>query len=237
LPKNRLAWLERRRFAGQILFPNSRAGRIRMYRLYSRPGTGGFVVEAALKIAGLSFDLVDVAKTSDPVPEFLAISPMNQVPALLLPDGRAVTETAAICILLAERCPDSGLGPAPGGEGRADFLRWLAFMTSTLYPAVLRYYYAHRYTADAGAVAAVKQAAVAEMDREIGILDRALAADEWLAGGARSIADVYMLMLVCWHPDVKKARTAWANVERVCAALRADPLLAGLNARHEMWAG
>lgn len=207
-----------------------------MYRLYSRPGSGGFVVEAALKIAGAPFALVDVEKTPDPSPEFLAVSPMNQVPVLVLPDGGAVTESAAICALLAERHPGVGLGPAAGGAGRADFLRWLAFMTSTLYPAVLRYYYAHRYTADAGGVAAVKQAAVAEMDREIGILDHALAADDWLAGGARSIADVYMLMLVCWHPDAKKARTAWADVGRVCAALRADPLLAELNVRHEMWA-
>jgi len=208
-----------------------------MYRLYSRPGSGGFVTEAALEIAGAPFDLVDVEKTPDPAPEFLAVSPMNQVPVLVLADGHAVTESAAICALLAERHPGRGLGPVAGEAGRADFLRWLAFMTSTLYPAVLRYYYAHRYTADAGAVAAVKQAAVAEMEREIGILDRALAAGEWLAGGARSIADVYMLMLVCWHPDAGKARAAWSHVERVCAALRADPLLARLNARHEMWPG
>lgn len=208
-----------------------------MVRLYSRPGSGGFVVEAALKIAGVPFDLVDVQKTPDPSPEFLAISPMNQVPVLLLPGGHAMAESAAICALLAELHPGSGLGPVAGEAGRADFLRWLAFMTSTLYPAVLRYYYAHRYTSDPGAVAVVKQAAVAEMDREIGILDRALATREWLAGGKRSIADIYMLMLVCWHPDAKKARTAWANVERVCATLRAEPLLVELNARHEMWAG
>ncbi|MBN9272746.1 MAG: glutathione S-transferase family protein [Mesorhizobium sp.] len=198
-----------------------------MYKLYTRPGSGGFVVEAALKIAGVPFDLVDVKKTPDPAPEFLAVSPMNQVPVLVLPDGHAVAESAAICTLLAELHPGAGLGPVAGQAGRADFLRWLAFMTSTLYPADLRYYYAHR---------SVKQAAVTEMDREIGILDRALGARGWLAGDARSIADVYMLMLVCWHPDVQKARTAWPNVERVSAVLRADPLLAELNLRHEMWA-
>lgn len=208
-----------------------------MVKLYSRPGSGGFVVEAALKIAGVPFDLIDVKKTPDPAPEFLAISPMNQVPVLVMADGHAVAESAAICALLAELHPDAGLGPVAGQAGRADFLRWLAFMTSTLYPAVLRYYYAHRYTADADGIAAVKQAAVTEMDREIGILDRALAASGWLAGDVRSIADVYMLMLVCWHPDAQKARTAWPNVERVSAALRADPLLAELNLRHEMWAG
>jgi len=206
-----------------------------MYTLYSRPGSGGFVVEAALRIAGVPFDLVDEPKGPHPSPEFLAISPMNQVPVLVLSDRKAVTESAAICALLAER--HVGLGPVAGEAGRADFLRWLAFMTSTLYPAVLRYYYASRYTADADGVAAVKQAAVAEMDREIGIVDHALAAGGWLAGDARSIADVYLLMLVCWHPDADKVRAAWSHVERVCAALRADPLLAELNARHEMWPG
>src|SRR5690606_35629388 len=100
--------------------------------------------------------VVDVKKTPDPAPDFLAISPMNQVPVLVLADGHAVTETAAICALLAELHPGAGLGPLAGAAGRADFLRWLAFMTSTLYPAVLRYYYARRYTADADGIAAVR---------------------------------------------------------------------------------
>lgn len=207
-----------------------------MDKLYTRPGSGGFVVEAALKIAGVPFELIDVKKTPDPAPDFLAISPMNQVPVLVLADGHAVTESTAICALLAEQHPGAGLGPVAGEPGRADFLRWLAFMAAALYPAVLRYYYAHRYTADADGIGAVKQAAVAEMDREIGILDRALEGRDWLIAGRRTVADIYMLMLVCWHPDAGKARTAWANVERVCAVLRADPLLAALNERHEMWA-
>ena len=206
-----------------------------MYKLYSRPGSGGFVVEAALKIAGAPFDLIDVKKTPDPAPDFLAISPMNQVPVLVLPDGNAVTETAAMCILLAELHPGAGLGPLAGEAGRADFLRWMAFMAAALYPADLRYFYAHRYTTDAGGIEAVKQAALAEMDREIGILDRALEGRDWLAAGRRTLADLYMLMLVCWHPEAAKAPAAWPNVERVCAALRADPLLVELNVRHEMW--
>ena len=81
----------------------------------------------------------------------------------------------------------------------------------------------------------MKQAALAEMDREIGILDRALEGRDWLAAGRRTLADLYMLMLVCWYPDAGRTRTAWPNVERVCAALRVDPLLAELNVRHEMW--
>ena len=42
-------------------------------------------------------------------------------------------------------------------------------------------------------------------------------------------------MLVAWHPDVGRARTAWPNVERLWGKLREDALMRKLNASHEMW--
>ncbi|MFE0013480.1 glutathione S-transferase family protein [Mesorhizobium sp. NPDC059054] len=206
-----------------------------MYKLYTRPGSGGFVIEAALKLAGVPFEQIDVPKKPEPDPEFLKISPMNQVPVLVLPSGHALPETVAISLLLAELHPGKGLGPVAGEPGRADFLRWMAFMATAIYMANLRYYYPHRSTTDAAGIAAVKQAAVAEMDKEISILDSALTGRDWLVSDSRTIADIYMLMMVCWYPDTDKARRAWPNVERVCARLRVDPMLAALNGRHEMW--
>ncbi|MDX8467679.1 glutathione S-transferase family protein [Mesorhizobium sp. VK23B] len=206
-----------------------------MYKLYTRPGSGGFVVEAALAMAGAPFQQIDVPKKDPPDPAFLAISPLNQVPALTLPDGRSMTESAAICILLAERHPDAGLAPESGSPARADFLRWMAFMSSVLYPAILRLYYAHRYTADAGNVQAVKDAAIAEMDRGFAIVDNALAGRDWLAGEKLSLADIYLVMLVAWHPDTGRARMAWPNIERLWCRLRLHKLMRKLNVSHEMW--
>jgi len=206
-----------------------------MYKLYTRPGSGGFVVEAALAMAGAPFEQIDVPKKETPDPAFLAISPLNQVPTLTLPNGQSLTESAAICILLAERHPEACLAPEAGSSARADFLRWMAFMSSVLYPAVLRLYYAHRYTADGEGLQPVKKAAVAEMDRGFAILDQALAGRDWLAGEALSLADIYLVMLVAWHPDVEKARNAWPNVERLWAKLRQHELMRKLNASHEMW--
>lgn len=206
-----------------------------MYKLYTRPGSGGFVVEAALALAGVPFDQVDVPKKDTADPAFLAISPLNQVPVLTLPDGHSITESAAICILLAERHPAANLAPAAGSDARADFLRWMAFISAVLYPAVLRFYYAYRYTADADGVKAVKAAAVAEMDRGFTIIDNALAGRDWLAGDSLSIADIYLIMLVAWHPEPEKARAAWPNIERLWRKLRAHDLMRRLNASHEMW--
>ncbi|MEZ2331449.1 glutathione S-transferase family protein [Mesorhizobium sp. RCC_202] len=206
-----------------------------MYKLYTRPGSGGFVVEAALAMAGASFEQIDVPKKDAPDPVFLAISPLNQVPVLTLPNGHSLTESAAICILLAELHPQAGLAPEPGSCARADFLRWMAFMSSVLYPAILRLYYAHRYTADAGNLQAVKQAAIAEMDRGFAIIDKALAGRDWLAGDTLSLADIYLVMLVAWHPDIQRARAEWPNVERLWRGLRENALMRKLNASHEMW--
>ena len=206
-----------------------------MYKLYTRPGSGGFVVEAALALANAPFEQIDVPKTDRPDPAFVDISPLNQVPVLTLPDGRSMTESAAICILLAERHPDAGLAPAVNAPARADFLRWMAFMSSVLYPAILRLYYAHRYTTDAEGTKAVKQAAIAEMDRGFAVLDAALKDRDWLVGDRMSVADIYLVMLVAWHPDADKARTAWPNVERLWAGLREHPLIKTLNTAHEMW--
>jgi glutathione S-transferase len=206
-----------------------------MYKLYTRPGSGGFVVEAALALAGAPFEQIDVPKKDAPDPAFLAISPLNQVPVLTLPNGHSLTESAAICILLAELHPQAGLAPEAGSPDRADFLRWMAFMSSVLYPAILRLYYAHRYTADAGNLQAVKDAAVTEMDRGFTIIDNTLADRDWLAGDTLSLADIYLVMLVAWHPDLDKAHTAWPNIERLWSRLRQHDLMRKLNASHEMW--
>ncbi|PWK70773.1 glutathione S-transferase family protein [Aminobacter sp. AP02] len=206
-----------------------------MYRLYTRAGSGGFVVEAAFELAGVPYERIEVVKGVEPDPEFRKISPLGQVPALVLPDGHAMTESAAMCQLLAERHPYARLSPAAEAPARAHFLRWLTFMSSVMYPAILRYYYAQRYTADPQGVEAVKVAAVCEFERGLGILDATLEGRDWLAGERMSVADVYLLMLAHWHPEAGKLAAAWPNIERACAALREHTVLKQLNASHEMW--
>ncbi|ESY64216.1 glutathione S-transferase family protein [Mesorhizobium sp. M0051] len=208
-----------------------------MYKLYTRRGSGGFVVEAALALANVPFEQIDVPKTERPDPAFLDISPLNQVPVLTLPDGSSITESAAICILLAERHPNAGLAPAADAPARADFLRWMTFMSSVLYPAVLRFYYAYRYTTDAEGTNAVKQAAVAEMDRGFAVLDASLEGRDWLVDDRMSVADIYLVMLVAWHPDAERARTTWPDIERLWSKLREHPLMKTLNTSHGMWPG
>lgn len=205
-----------------------------MYSVYSRAGSGGFVVEAALDIAGQKFRLLSERAGSDN-PDFARVSPLRQVPVLVLPDGRSLTESAAICLLLAERHPDAGLAPAPGSPERIDFLRWLTFMAATLYPALLRFYYAERSTTDVTGIEAVKAAAVIESDRHFGIIEQALDGRAWIAGEPFSIADVYLLMLAHWVPGLDRPRPEWTNIMALCDRVKAIPAVARLNESHRFW--
>lgn len=64
-------------------------------------------------------------------PEILAMNPMGKVPILKAGD-RVVTEVAAICCYLAELVPEKKLAPAMGAAERADYFRWIFFLSGPL---------------------------------------------------------------------------------------------------------
>jgi len=170
------------------------------YRLFNRPGSGGFVVEAALVLAETPFDLQEFdSKPGTPLPEsFRATNPWGQVPTLILPDGTTMTEAAAILIHLAACFPDKGLGPAPGTSAHAKFLRWLVFASVNIYEAILRRGYPFRFTTDPGGYDALGDAADARLKDGLAVLDAALAPGPFLLGEQMSVADIYFAMLLAW---------------------------------------
>jgi len=189
------------------------------YTLYNRLGSGGFAVEAALSIAGEPFrlELLD-SKPSTNLPEsFRAINPRRQVPALILPDGTLMTETAAMLIHLAERHPDSELGPALGTPARAQLLRWCVYLTANVYEAVLRKSYPHRATTDPDGADAVSAAAVAHMQATLQIVEDTLTPDAYLLGPTMSVADIYLAMLNAWHRDGQGLMRCEALTHRIAA--------------------
>lgn len=200
------------------------------YTLYSHDGSGGFAVEAALLKAGAAHKviIVDTAKGEQNRPEFVAINPMRQVPVLTLPDGAAMTESAAILVHLANVFPDKGLAPAPATPAHARFLRWLFFMAANLYEGDLRYFYAERYTTDPAGVPGVKAAGAAHMKKSFAVVEEALAQGPFLCGPALTMADVYLAMLTAWSPEP----IASPRLKAVTAAVAADPLLGPLWLRH-----
>src|SRR3974377_2484033 len=95
------------------------------YIVYGSPGSGSVPVEAALTLIGAPYEVIgetvlrDVARN----PAIFKVNPLGQVPALVLPGGEVMTESAAILIWLADRYPEARLAPLAAHERRPAFLR------------------------------------------------------------------------------------------------------------------
>jgi len=66
---------------------------------------------------------------------YLAIHPLRKVPAIKIFD-EIVYESGAICLYLTDSHPKHEIGPLPGHNDRAEYVRWLFFSAATLEPAV-----------------------------------------------------------------------------------------------------
>ena len=207
-----------------------------MYRLHNSAGSGGFAVEAVLAELGVKYQLVhvDLAAAGHRAPAFLKLNPMAQVPVLEVPGGRVMTESAAMVLYLADRHASPRLAPVASSPMRADFLRWLFFF-SHVYETDLRIYYAGRYTSDAGGAEAVKAAAIAAMDREFAIIDRAIGSSVYMLGARYSVLDPYLTMLAHWHPDVPGLLKACKNIARVAEKVKARKAIRAIAGDHKLW--
>lgn len=106
-----------------------------------------------LQEVGVPYELVLVSRLPAEVEALRRVSPAGKVPALVLADGTAMSESAAILIHLTIAHPAADLAPRAGTTAHARFLQWMVFLSANVYEAVLRFFCAERYSA-AGTVAA-----------------------------------------------------------------------------------
>jgi GST-like protein len=124
---------------------------------------------------------VDLREHEQFAAEFLAISPNNKIPALR--DGSlALFESGAILTYLAEKY-DRFL--APQGPERYHALQWLYWQVGGLGPMLGQLGFFSKVD-----LALPKEHFIAEADRLLNVLDRALAGNTYVAGEHYTIADI-----------------------------------------------
>ena len=81
--------------------------------VYGAKGSGSVPVEAVLTLLGLGYEVVEAPAWEGEAERARvgAVNPMRQIPALVLPSGEVLTESAAILIWLAEQYPQARLAP------------------------------------------------------------------------------------------------------------------------------
>ena len=146
-------------------------------RLHYLPGSAALAPHATLAVIGVPYELVRVERTDGrPTAEYLALNPWGRVPTL--EDGdHVLTESAAICLHLAERHPEARLVPPAGTRERSELYRWLVWLTNTVQMTQMRYFYPERYGTEG-----VGERAEADLAEHYDLVDAHLDGREWLVG-------------------------------------------------------
>lgn len=194
------------------------------YTLHGTPGWGSAIVEAQLDWLGLPYDVVDAGDlfASAEAREKLArVNPLSQVPALVLPDGRLMTESAAITLHLADATRRDDLVPRPDEAVRPAFLRWLVFLVANVYPTFTFADDPARFVEDSDAAKAFR-ARVDEYERRLWSIVERDAAAPWFLGERFSALDIYVDVMTRWRP--KRPWFAEHAPRLAAIAARADAL-------------
>lgn len=200
--------------------------------LYGAKGSGAVAVEAALRVIGQDYELID-SYTFDPGDresgdKVLAANPMRQVPALVLASGEVVTESAAILIWLAEQHPQARLAPLPGDPGRAQFLRWMSFVSSAIYSLYWVKDDPARLAPDPAAQPALEQRTLDRIAECWGIMESQVTPGRYLLGDALSVLDLYVAVVSRFRPRRKRFYEVAPRMGEVMRRVDEDPRLAAL---------
>src|SRR6187431_2312720 len=164
--------------ADSAAFPRTRTHAM---KLYTSPGACSLADHIALQWTGAPFEAQVVSRTERKQPEFLALNPAGAVPVLEVGDW-VLTQNAAILNYLADKFPEARLGGDGTPEGRAEVIRWLAFLNADVHPA---FHPMFGSTAALGedANAKAKEQAQQKLRGYFERADAQLAGKEWLTGG------------------------------------------------------
>lgn len=204
-----------------------------MIELYAWNTPNGRKISVALEEMNLPYRVrtVDITKGEQFDPAFLAISPNNRIPAIVDPDGPggsiSVFESGAILLYLAEK---TGRFVSPDPRRRVETLEWLFWQVGGLGPMAGQNHHFGTYAPEKIPYAIKRY--VDETNRLYGVLDRRLAARDFLAGDY-SIADMATYPWTVSHERQGQNLDDFPNLKRWFHAIKDRPATIAAYARGE----
>lgn len=170
-----------------------------MIKVYGVPGWGSAISEVMLTLADIPYQFINVDGFDKPgaTRELLEkLNPLCQVPTVELENGEIMTETAAIALMILDRCPD--LAPPIGSRERQQFQRMLIWLVANVYPTFTYADYPERWTPDAPEQL---QQNCREYRKSLYLwLDNHLKASPYAFGAQITLIDCYLCVMRTWGP-------------------------------------
>lgn len=167
-------------------------------QLYGIPPTRATRALWLIQELGLECEVIKISllKGDHLKPEFLALNPAARLPVLV--DGEVVlTESVAIALYLAEKCPEKGLVPTDLAV-RAQMYRWLFFVVTEIEAPLERIgRHTMLYPEDQRLPEAVRLART-EAREMVAVLEKHMQDRKYLAGDRLTVADLVTAYTLDW---------------------------------------
>ena len=197
-----------------------------MLKIFGAVGSGSVPIEATLTLLGIPYEMIEAVTWEDEAARKLVetVNPLRQVPAMVLSSGEVLTESAAILIHLADLHPQARLAPDPSDPRRAQYLRWMVYVSAAIYALV--------WIIDEPArIVASKDQAPDVLDRLENrradcwrMMDEQISPGRYILGDEFSVLDLYVAVISRFAPGrtrfYKSAPRMAEIVRRVAADLR-----------------
>ena len=195
--------------------------------VYGAKGSGSVAVEATLRLLDKPYEVVEREAWKPADAERMAsVNPMRQVPALILPSGELVTESAAILIWLADSHPEARLSPALDDPRRPAFLRWMSFVSSQIYSLYWIRDDPSRLAADEAHKAVVLERTLERISDCWRKMDAQVSPGRYILGEDLTVLDLYVAMVSRWGPRRGRFYEDAPKMAEVVRRVDDDPRLA-----------
>lgn len=203
------------------------------YKLYAAKGGGSMIVEAAFVIANQKleveyFSWTDLGLEHD---ELKSVNPLMQVPSLVCPDGRVMTESAAILMHLDDIAPEAGLIVPRDHAGRRDFLRFLMLINTAIYPTFTFGDSPKKWLAGDEAAGKVLRTATDDHRKTLWRYIESWTGTPWFLGDTFSAIDLYFWPMTYWRPGRDWFKTEAPKILAIAEKIGAMPKIAAIGKR------
>lgn len=168
-------------------------------KLYAMKGTCALAPHIALEWANADYELQLLERGEHKSDDYLRINPMGKVPALVLDDGRILTEASAILNWIADTHPDAKLGGGGDADLQYEINHWLSFMTTEVHSSAYGPHFGpQRFHPDESQHEAIRDTAHERLRGLYAELERRLNGREHPVDNRRTVADPYLYVLTRW---------------------------------------
>ncbi len=197
--------------------------------LWTSSNTSGTIAHLVAAQSGLAITprFLSLRQGEHKQPEYLAINPKGEVPALQLVDGTVITETPAILLWIADQAPDAGLLPA-AHPARAQAWEWVSWCHFQLARSFQMAFQAKRILPDDEAASGALRAAGLQRCRAaFDYAETAVQADGTLLGtGKPGAADIFLALMVRFAAFLEIDLANHPGLNRLAALVAAQPAIA-----------